>query len=72
LRFVHEPVIAQESRQKEELLAAFVTVENIKALFEEYKMAGVPLVGTLHKEARGGPTFTVQDPDGNWICFSAA
>jgi catechol 2,3-dioxygenase-like lactoylglutathione lyase family enzyme len=71
LRFVHEPVITQELRQKEELLAAFVRVENIKALFEEYKLKGAPLVGTLHKEAWGGPTFKVQDPDGNWICFSA-
>ena len=72
LRFVHEPVIAEELRAKEQLLAAFVVVENVKALFEEYKQAGVPLVGTLHKEAWGGPTFTVQDLDGNLILFSAA
>jgi catechol 2,3-dioxygenase-like lactoylglutathione lyase family enzyme len=72
LRFVHEPVIAQELREKESLLAAFVTVENVKALFEEYKLTGGSLVGTLHKEAWGGPTFTVRDPDGNLICFSAA
>jgi catechol 2,3-dioxygenase-like lactoylglutathione lyase family enzyme len=72
LRFVHERVIAQELRDKEALLAAFVTVENIKTLFDEYKKAGASFVGTLHKEAWGGPTFTVQDPDGNRICFSAA
>lgn len=71
LRFVHEPVIAQELRQKESLLAAFIMVENVKALFEEYKMRGVPMAGTLHKEAWGGPTFTVRDPDGNLICFCA-
>lgn len=71
LRFVHEPVVTPEVREKEQLLAAFVTVENVKALFEEYKSAGVPILGTLHKEAWGGPTFTVQDPDGNRICFSA-
>jgi catechol 2,3-dioxygenase-like lactoylglutathione lyase family enzyme len=71
LRFVHDPVITQELREKEALLAAFVTVENVKALFDEFKKNGVPLVGTLHKEAWGGPTFTVRDPDGNWICFSA-
>jgi catechol 2,3-dioxygenase-like lactoylglutathione lyase family enzyme len=71
LPFVHETVISQELREKEELLAAFVAVENVKALFEEYKTAGVKLVGTLHKEAWGGPTFTVQDPDGNLLCFSA-
>ncbi len=72
LRFVHEPVIPQELRQQEELLAAFVVVENVKQLFEEYKVKGAHLVVTLHKEAWGGPTFTVQDPDGNWICFSSA
>lgn len=71
LRFVHEPVIAQELREREQLLAAFVVVENVKALFEEYKTTGVPLVGTLRKEPWGGPTFTVADPDGNRICFSA-
>jgi catechol 2,3-dioxygenase-like lactoylglutathione lyase family enzyme len=71
LRFVHEPVIPQELREKEQLLAAFVVVENVKSLFEEYKSKGVPLVGTLHKEAWGGPTFTVQDPDGNRILFCA-
>lgn len=72
LRFVHEPVVTQDLRDRESLLAAFIAVENIKALFEEYKSAGVPLVGTLRKEAWGGPTFTVQDPDGNLVCFSAA
>lgn len=72
LRFVHEPVIAQELREEEQLLAAFIVVENVKQLFEEYKLKGAPLVGTLHKEAWGGPTFTVQDLDRNWICFSAA
>jgi catechol 2,3-dioxygenase-like lactoylglutathione lyase family enzyme len=72
LRFVHEAVISQEVREQEELLAAFVVVENIKQLFAEYKLKASPLVGTLHKEAWGGPTFTVEDPDGNRICFSAA
>lgn len=72
LRFVHEPVIPQQLREKEELLAAFVVVENVKHLFEEYKTKDAPLVGTLHREAWGGPTFTVQDPDGNRLCFSAA
>jgi catechol 2,3-dioxygenase-like lactoylglutathione lyase family enzyme len=71
LRFVHEPVVSQELREKESLLAAFIAVENVKALFEEYKSRDVPFVATLHKEAWGGPTFSVRDPDGNWICFCA-
>src|SRR5688572_8084168 len=71
LRFVHEPVISAELREKEALLAAFLVVDNVKALFDEYKKNGVPFAGMLHKEPWGGPTFTVQDPDGNCLCFSA-
>jgi catechol 2,3-dioxygenase-like lactoylglutathione lyase family enzyme len=71
LRFVHEPVIAPHVREKESLISAFIAVENIKALFEEYKANDVPFVSTLRKEPWGGPTFTVRDPDGNAICFSA-
>jgi catechol 2,3-dioxygenase-like lactoylglutathione lyase family enzyme len=69
LRFVHEPVVSQELREKEGLLAAFISVENVKALFEEYKAKDARFVGTLCREAWGGPAFTVCDLDGNWICF---
>lgn len=72
LRFVHEPVIAQELREKEGLLAAFIVVENVKALFDEYKKKDVPFVEILHKEPWGGPTFTVRDLDGNRICYCEA
>jgi len=72
LRFVHDPVVSQDLREKESLLAAFILVENVKRLFEEYKAKDVPLVGTLHKEPWGGPAFTVRDPDGNWIYFCEA
>ena len=42
LRFVHEPVITAEAREREEgLLSAFLEVDNIKSLFAEYKAAGV-------------------------------
>jgi catechol 2,3-dioxygenase-like lactoylglutathione lyase family enzyme len=69
LRFVHEPIMTHELREKESLLAAFITVENVKALFEEYKARDVPFFEMLHKEPWGGPTFTVSDLDGNRICF---
>jgi catechol 2,3-dioxygenase-like lactoylglutathione lyase family enzyme len=72
LRFVSEPVIPQPLREEQALLAAFLTVDNVKALFDEYKHRGVAFRDTLHNEAWGGPTFTVRDPDGNLICFSAA
>jgi catechol 2,3-dioxygenase-like lactoylglutathione lyase family enzyme len=71
LRFVHEPVITLEVREREEaLLSAFLDVDNIKGLFAEYKAAGVDFAHPLRKEPWGGSAFTVLDPDGNWICFA--
>jgi catechol 2,3-dioxygenase-like lactoylglutathione lyase family enzyme len=70
LRFVHEPVVAPEVREREELLSAFVNVENIKGLFAEYKAARVDFVQPLRKKPWGGSAFIVRDPDGNWICFA--
>jgi len=72
LRLLHEPVLRAGLREQESLLAAFILVENVKALFEEYKSKAVPFVATLHTEPWGGPSFTVSDPDGNWILFSRA
>jgi catechol 2,3-dioxygenase-like lactoylglutathione lyase family enzyme len=70
LRFVHEPVIPQSLREEESLLAAFIVVNNVSALFDEYQARGVSFHETLHEEEWGGPTFTVVDPDSNRICFS--
>ena len=70
LRFVHEPVISPEVRAREELLSAFVDVDNIKSLFVEYKAAGVDFAQPLRKEPWGASAFIVLDPDGNWICFA--
>lgn len=72
LRFVHEPVIAPELRERESLLAAFVVVANAKSLFAEYKAKDVTFVQTLRKEPWGGPSFIVSDLDGNRICFREA
>jgi catechol 2,3-dioxygenase-like lactoylglutathione lyase family enzyme len=70
LRFTHQPVISAAVREQEQLISAFVEVENVKALFAEYKAKNVGFEGTLKKEAWGGNTFYVRDPDGNWICFA--
>ena len=71
LRFVHEPAIAPEVREREEaLLSAFLDVDNIKGLFAEYKAAGVAFAQPLRKEPWGASAFTVLDPDGNWIYFA--
>jgi uncharacterized glyoxalase superfamily protein PhnB len=57
-------------REEEQLLSAFLDVENIKGLFAEFKAAGVGFVQPLRKEPWGGSAFIVPDPDGNWICFA--
>ena len=71
LRFVHEPVITSGAREREEeLLSAFLEVDNIKGLFAEYKAAGVDFAHPLRKEPWGASAFIVLDPDGNCICFA--
>ncbi len=70
LRFVHQPVFVAGIREKEALLAAFVSVDNIKILFREYKAGGVAFEHELRKEPWGGPAFTIIDPDGNRVCFA--
>jgi catechol 2,3-dioxygenase-like lactoylglutathione lyase family enzyme len=69
LRFVHEPAFAPGIVAKEQLLAAFINVEDVKALFAEYLDAGVEMHTRLKKEPWGGFGFTVADPDGNRIYF---
>ena len=70
LRFVHEPVFVPGIQEREGLLSGFLEVENIKALFVEYKAAGVAFVQPLRKEPWGGSAFIVLDPDGNGVCFA--
>ena len=71
LRFVHEPAFAAGLREREEnLLSAFLNVENAKALFAEYKAADVRFAQPLKKEPWGGPAFIVRDPDDNLLCFA--
>lgn len=69
LKFVHEPVLAPGARDRDGFIAAFVEVENVKALYAEYLAAGVTLSQKLQKEAWGGRDFIVRDLDGNGIAF---
>jgi catechol 2,3-dioxygenase-like lactoylglutathione lyase family enzyme len=70
LRFVHEPAIVLQVREREKLLSAILEVANIKSLFAEYKAAGVGFAQPLRKEPWGASSFIVSDPDGNSIYFS--
>jgi len=68
LKFVHEPVTAG-AQDRDQLIAAFIEVENVKALYAEYLTAGAVFGQKLKKQAWGGRDFVVRDPDGNGLCF---
>ena len=69
LKFVHEPVFAIGTQDREGLIMAFIEVENVKALYTSYLAGGVTLEQKLRNEAWGGRDFIVRDLDGNAICF---
>jgi catechol 2,3-dioxygenase-like lactoylglutathione lyase family enzyme len=69
LKFVHEPVFAVGAHDRDGFIAAFIEVENVKALYAEYVTAGAMFDQKLKKQAWGGRDFIVRDPDGNGICF---
>ncbi|UPJ51256.1 VOC family protein [Bradyrhizobium sp. 200] len=74
LRCVAKPPIDPELRDREELLAASLTVataEEIKKLFLAYQSAGVTFFRNLRREPWGARDFIVRDPDGNLLLFAA-
>lgn len=70
LRHVDKPPFT--SSHGEDLLAATVVLDNIKALFLQYQAAEAPFHQTLRTEPWGTRTFIVRDPDGNLICFATS
>lgn len=73
LRQVDEPVFVEETRQREDLLSASITLasaDEIKQLFLAYQAAMVPLAQPLRDEPWQAKTFIVKDPDGNLILFA--
>jgi catechol 2,3-dioxygenase-like lactoylglutathione lyase family enzyme len=69
LKFVHEPVFAIGTHDRDGLIMAFIEVENVKALYSTYLAAGVMFDQKLKKQAWGGRDFIIRDLDGNGICF---
>ena len=73
LRLVCEPVYVGEIREREELLAASMTVDSaaeIEQLFVQYQTAGVDFFRPLKQQPWGARTFIVRDPDGNLLLFA--
>lgn len=57
---------------KEDMLAATVLVDDVKALYLEFKAAEVEFHQDLKKEPWGSRTFMVKDPDGNLVLFAGS
>ena len=73
LRLVCEPVYVGDIREREELLAASMTVDSaaeIKRLFLQYQTAGIDFFRPLKQEPWGARNFIVRDPDGNLLLFA--
>ena len=73
LRLVCEPVFVGDIREREQLLAASMTLgtaAEIRQLFVQYQSAGVDFFQTLKQEPWGARTFIVRDPDGNLLLFA--
>ena len=71
-RHLDEPAIRPELQEREHLLSASITVDDVKPLFLEFQAAGVVFSQPLKTEPWGARTFVVRDPDGNLILFSGA
>jgi catechol 2,3-dioxygenase-like lactoylglutathione lyase family enzyme len=70
LRHVDEPVVDPARRDREQLIAASIALDEAEPLFHEYQQAGVDFVQPLRTEPWGARTFIVRDPDGNLLLFA--
>jgi uncharacterized glyoxalase superfamily protein PhnB len=73
LRWVDQPVIDGQLREREDLLSAAMTVgttDEIKQLYLEFQSAGVSFHRALERAPWGARTFIVKDPDGNLLLFA--
>jgi catechol 2,3-dioxygenase-like lactoylglutathione lyase family enzyme len=69
LRHVDHPVLDQALREREDLLSAVITVDDVKQLYLEFQSAGLLFHQALRREPWGAETFIVKDPDGNLVLF---
>lgn len=73
LKCMDRPVIDPDLRDRESLLSADMTVATaaeIRALFEEFRAAGVAVHQPLKRMPWGASNFIVKDPDGNLLLFA--
>lgn len=70
LRHVDVSPFVEGVRDREALLTAAITVDDVSALFEEYRARGVSFQQELKRQPWGAQDFVVRDPDGNLIEFA--
>lgn len=70
LRFVGEPNFAALAAGECGLILASFEVSGVKKLFAELAARGADIVQPLARQAWGGLTFHVRDPDGNVVSFA--
>lgn len=73
LKQMDAPVIDPQRRDREVLLSSDMGVNaaaEIRALYDEFRAAGVAFFQPLRKEPWGAQTFIVKDPDGNLLLFA--
>lgn len=69
LRHVGQPNFAELAALEGSLIVATVEVSDVKALQAEIEQRGAEITLPLMRQAWGGLTFHVRDPDGNEISF---
>ena len=67
LRHVDELPFDVATCAREELLAAAIVVDDVKALYLALRDAGVPMLRRLTEQPWGVRDFVVTDPDGNQL-----
>ena len=62
--------IAVAMKADVDLLAASISVDDVEALYSEFRAASVAFHQDLRTEPWGARTFIVRDPDGNLLLFA--
>lgn len=71
LRHVDGAVFDKDFRDREaDALSATITVNDVPALYEEFRDNGAPFHQHLRREPWGSDTFIIRDPDGNLLAFA--
>jgi catechol 2,3-dioxygenase-like lactoylglutathione lyase family enzyme len=71
LRRIDTPVFDPSARQRNDVLAANIVVDNVKPLFLEFQDRGVAFRQPLRRQPWGAQDFVVEDPDGNLLLFAS-